>query len=98
MDADEVLRLKQISGLTEMFAGRQFSQAWTIVTTAGTNAPPQPAESPAVWRSTSGSACAERIGAEDGERDRRHADLSGQPAAEADIVKIGDGAVVRQRK
>lgn len=26
MDADEVLRLKQISGLTEMFAGRQFSQ------------------------------------------------------------------------
>ncbi len=25
MDADEVLRLKQISGLTEMFAGRQFS-------------------------------------------------------------------------
>ena len=30
MDADEVLRLKQISGLTEMFAGRQFSQAWTI--------------------------------------------------------------------
>ncbi len=26
MDADEVLRLKQISGLTEMFAGRQFSR------------------------------------------------------------------------
>lgn len=30
MDADEVLRLKQISGLAEMFADRQFSQAWTI--------------------------------------------------------------------
>ena len=40
----------------------------------------------------------ERIGAEDGERDRRHADLSGPPAAEADIVKIGDGAVVRQQE
>lgn len=31
MDADEVLRLKQISGLAEMFADREFSQAWEIV-------------------------------------------------------------------
>jgi len=30
MDADEVLRLKQISGLAEMFADREFSQAWEI--------------------------------------------------------------------
>lgn len=30
MDADEVLRLKQINGLTEMFADRKFSQAWTV--------------------------------------------------------------------
>lgn len=30
MDADEVLRLKQINGLAEMFADRQFSQAWTV--------------------------------------------------------------------
>ncbi|HDH0696907.1 TPA: ParB-like nuclease domain-containing protein [Klebsiella aerogenes] len=30
MDADEVLRLKQISGLAGMFADRQFSQAWTV--------------------------------------------------------------------
>lgn len=28
MDADEVLRLGQISGLAEMFAEREFSQAW----------------------------------------------------------------------
>ena len=28
MDADEVLRLAQIQGLAEMFADRQFSQAW----------------------------------------------------------------------
>lgn len=30
MDADEVLRLKQISGLAEMFADRAFSEAWEI--------------------------------------------------------------------
>jgi hypothetical protein len=30
MDADEVLRLKQITGLGEMFADREFSQAWEI--------------------------------------------------------------------
>lgn len=29
MDADEILRLSQISGLAEMFADRQFSEAWT---------------------------------------------------------------------
>lgn len=28
MDADEVMRLKQISGLAEMFADREFSEAW----------------------------------------------------------------------
>lgn len=28
MDSDEVLRLKQISGLAEMFADRKFSEAW----------------------------------------------------------------------
>lgn len=28
MDADEVLRLKQISGLAEMFANQEFSEAW----------------------------------------------------------------------
>lgn len=33
MDADEVLRLKQISGLAEMFADREFSQAWEIEVT-----------------------------------------------------------------
>lgn len=30
MDADEVLRLCQISGLTEMFSNTQFSQAWDV--------------------------------------------------------------------
>lgn len=30
MDSDEVLRLKQISGLAEMFAEREFSEAWEI--------------------------------------------------------------------
>ena len=30
MDADEVLRLAQISGLAEMFADREFSEAWEI--------------------------------------------------------------------
>ncbi len=28
MDADEVLRLKQITGLAEMFGDREFSEAW----------------------------------------------------------------------
>lgn len=31
MDADEVLRLKQISGLAELFADREFSEAWELV-------------------------------------------------------------------
>jgi hypothetical protein len=31
MDPDEVLRLSQISGLAEMFADRQFSEAWEAV-------------------------------------------------------------------
>jgi ParB-like chromosome segregation protein Spo0J len=30
MDADEVLRLTQISGLAEMFKDRDFSEAWEI--------------------------------------------------------------------
>lgn len=30
MDPDEVLRLKQISGLAEMFADKEFSEAWEI--------------------------------------------------------------------
>ena len=30
MDADEVLRLKQINGLQELFADRRFSKAWTV--------------------------------------------------------------------
>ena len=30
MDADEVLRLSQVTGLAEMFKDRQFSQAWTV--------------------------------------------------------------------
>lgn len=30
MDGDEVLRLKQISGLAELFAGEHFSEAWTV--------------------------------------------------------------------
>lgn len=32
MDADEVLRLSQISGLTEMFADSEFSEAWELET------------------------------------------------------------------
>lgn len=28
MDPDEVLRLAQVSGLAEMFADREFSEAW----------------------------------------------------------------------
>jgi ParB-like chromosome segregation protein Spo0J len=31
MDPDEVLRLKQISGLAELFAEREFSEAWEVV-------------------------------------------------------------------
>ena len=31
MDEDEVLRLKQISGLAEAFADREFSEAWEAV-------------------------------------------------------------------
>lgn len=35
MDADEVLRLKQISGLAEMFADREFSEAWELAEEGG---------------------------------------------------------------
>ena len=31
MDSDEVLRLKQINGLQELFADRQYSRAWTAL-------------------------------------------------------------------
>ena len=31
MDADEVLRLSQISGLAEMFKDKDFSEAWEAV-------------------------------------------------------------------
>lgn len=31
MEPDEVLRLKQISGLAEMFADREFSEAWEAI-------------------------------------------------------------------
>lgn len=31
MDADEVLRLKQVTGLAELFADREFSDAWEPV-------------------------------------------------------------------
>lgn len=31
MDPDEVLRLKQISGLAEMFADTEFSEAWEVI-------------------------------------------------------------------
>lgn len=30
MDADEVLRLRQMSGLLDLFADRQYSQGWTV--------------------------------------------------------------------
>ncbi|ELW1646650.1 ParB-like nuclease domain-containing protein [Enterobacter oligotrophicus] len=30
MDSDEVLRLKQINGLLELFANRRYSEAWTV--------------------------------------------------------------------
>lgn len=30
MDNDEILRLKQISGLTELFLEEEYSQAWTV--------------------------------------------------------------------
>lgn len=35
MDADEVLRLCQITGLAEAFADQQFSQAWEVATDEG---------------------------------------------------------------
>lgn len=31
MDADEILRLKQITGLAEMFANKEFSEAWEAI-------------------------------------------------------------------
>lgn len=37
MDPDEVLRLKQITGLREMFADREFSEAWGRSTSSGSN-------------------------------------------------------------
>ncbi len=40
MDADEVLRLKQISGLAEMFADQEFSEAWEVVSAENTRRDP----------------------------------------------------------
>lgn len=37
MDSDEVLRLTQISGLIEMFANKEFSQAWEAVESISEN-------------------------------------------------------------
>ena len=99
MDADEVLRLKQISGLTEMFAGRQFSQAWTIKQLQLAQTRRRSQQSRRLFgEAQADQLVRERIGAEDGERDRRYPDFGRQPAAEADIVKIGDGAIVRQQE
>jgi ParB-like chromosome segregation protein Spo0J len=33
MDADELLRLKQLSGLSELFKDKEFSKSWEIITT-----------------------------------------------------------------
>ena len=30
MDADELLRLKQVSGLASLFANKEFSKSWDI--------------------------------------------------------------------
>jgi hypothetical protein len=30
MDADEILRLKQVSGLAELFKNKEFSNSWEI--------------------------------------------------------------------
>lgn len=30
MDSDEVMRLRQISGIAEMFSGEDFSESWTV--------------------------------------------------------------------
>lgn len=38
MDADEVLRLSQITGLAEAFADQTFSQAWEVQSVSGTGA------------------------------------------------------------
>lgn len=40
MDPDEVLRLSQISGLAEMFADREFSEAWEAVDSNVIEEPP----------------------------------------------------------
>jgi hypothetical protein len=34
MESDEVLRLKQVTGLAELFADREFSKAWEAAPTA----------------------------------------------------------------
>ena len=34
MDADEVLRFRQVSGLAELFRNQEFSRAWEIDETA----------------------------------------------------------------
>lgn len=35
MDKDELLRLKQITGITELFKDHEFSQAWTVTQRSG---------------------------------------------------------------
>jgi DNA-directed RNA polymerase specialized sigma subunit len=37
MDADEVLRMKQITGLAELFADKEFSEAWEVETESEQN-------------------------------------------------------------
>lgn len=45
MDPDEVLRLTQISGLAELFADRDFSEAWEAEHSIGETEPPDEGES-----------------------------------------------------
>ncbi len=50
MDSDEVLRLKQINGLQELFADRQYSRADCQITTAGAGVQLLPATSIPSWQ------------------------------------------------
>lgn len=80
MDSDEVLRLKQINGLLELFADRRFSEARRL-NSQSEFTQPLPAASTPASQSKDESVYAGRIGAEHRQRNGRHAHLFRQPLA-----------------
>ncbi len=98
MDSDEVLRLKQINGLQELFADRQYSRAglsnnysWRRRSAAASNVDSFLAKQRRIslWG---------RIGAKHRQRNRRYTVLPRQPLAKLNVIQRRNRAVIHQQK